>query len=433
VDNDSFDDFEVEQNFERLGRRIMLLNARPMAGESPKSNRILLAIEDITERRQLEVLRESELRFRNLAEALPQLVWTCSPEGECDYFNSKWTQFTGVPQEELLGMKWREVLNPVDRERTCSYWLEALKGDAPYDLEYRIRRADGEYHWFKVRATPLKDLQGRIIKWFGTCTDIEELQQSREALEKKVAERTAKLREVIAELESFSYTVSHDMRAPLRAMVGFATFAIEEAGENLAPSAQDYLQRIVTAANRLDRLIQDVLAYSRVLRSEIRLARVDLEGLIQDVLQQYPGFRSPQLEMELVTPLLPVLAHEASLTQAIANLISNAAKFVSPGTVPHLKIWTEPVEGGVRIWFQDNGIGIEEADRARIFNMFERVHSAQEFEGTGIGLTIVRKAIERMGGTLGVESTVGQGSRFWIQLRGTGGDGPDPGNPPGKA
>jgi two-component system, chemotaxis family, CheB/CheR fusion protein len=412
-----FSDFEVEQDFKRLGRRTMLLNGRAIAGDGEQPRRILLAIEDITERRQMDVLRESEERFRTLAEALPQLVWTSSPDGECDYFNSKWTEYTGVSREELLGSKWRETLNPADRERTCNYWLEALKGSVSYDLEYRIRRADGEYHWFKVRATPLRDKEGNIVKWFGTCTDIEELLQARDALEKTVQERTARLRQTLADLEAFSYTISHDLRAPLRAMVGFANLAIGEAGNELNSKSKDYLERIINGAMRLDRLIQDVLAYSRVMRSEFQVAPLDIEGLILDVIQQYPGFQPPQLEVQMESPLPKVLAHAAALTQCIANLLSNSVKFVPQGTRAHVLIRAESVDGQVRIWFEDNGIGIEPINLHRIFNMFERVHSSREFEGTGIGLSIVRKAVERMGGTVGVESEPNHGARFWIQLK----------------
>jgi two-component system CheB/CheR fusion protein len=546
----SFDDFEVTSDFERLGRRTMLLNARPLEGSSGKL--ILLGIEDFTDRRQLEVLKESEERFRTLADAMPQLVWTCLPDGNCDYFNSKWTEYTGRPKDELIGMEWRELMNPADKDRTRQYWLEALKGHVPYDLEYRLQRADGEWHWFKVRATPLRDKEGNIIKWFGTSTDIEdqkqiqvqieesqrwlrlimesvkdfaifttdakgtvtdwnpgaehvfgycgseilgrdagilftpedqargvpqreletarvsgcalderwhlrkdgtrifvsgamraireesgdlrgftkvarditerkrheqELQQAREDLEQKVAERTAKLRDTIGELEAFSYSISHDLRAPLRAMIGFTNMAIAEAQDQLNPTVKDYLARTITAANRLDQLIQDVLAYTRIVRADIRLAPVDLEALIRDVIQQY-GYDTRAVDIEIQTPLLKVLGHQASLTQCVSNLFSNAIKFVSPGTKPHIKIWTEFRDPYVRLWFEDNGIGIDPADRNRIFGLFERVYSPREYEGTGIGLTIARKAVERMGGTMGVESEPGKGSRFWIQLKG---------------
>jgi two-component system CheB/CheR fusion protein len=436
--NAVFNDFEVEAEFERIGRRMMLLNGRPIPREGAPPEKILLAIEDVTERKELEVLRESEQRFRMLAEGLPHLVWTSKLDGNCDYFNSKWTEYTGLPMSELLGLGWRETIHEEDRERTHDLWCAALKGETRYDLEFRIRRDDGLYRWFKVRATPLRDKQGEIIKWFGTCTDIEDqkeahrqIAESARELERQVAERTTELRAMLQELESFSYSVSHDLRSPLRAMIGFGTLALEQGDERLDAQTKDYLERIVTAANRADRLVRDVLSYSRVSRASFQLAPVDLDKLIREVISQNEQLQAPQAEIEWQPPLLKVIAHEPSLAQCIANLLSNAVKFVLPATTPRVKIWTEPVpaEPGpagpspdagnrmVRIWFQDNGIGIDPANQGRIFGIFERVHSVDQYEGTGIGLAIVRKNIERMEGSVGVESEPGLGSRFWIQLK----------------
>jgi two-component system CheB/CheR fusion protein len=421
----AFDDFEVERDFEQLGHRTMLLNGRPIARDGGKSVRLLLAIEDITERRQLEVVRDSEHRFRTLAEAMPQLVWTGFPDGSRDYFNSKWADFTGVPVEELLGMRWRETLHPQDRDRIQAQWSAALKGEVPYDLEYRIRHVDGSYHWFKVRATALRDGAGNIVKWLGTCTDIEdqkqielELQRTRDDLEKRVQERTASLSESVQELEAFSYSVSHDLRSPLRAMLGFAELALHRGGDQLAPNVRDYLQRIVDGSKRADRLVCDLLNYSRISHTKIQLAPIDLEKLLRDVIQQNPGFQPPQAEVRIQSPLPRVLGHESSLAQCVTNLLCNAVKFVPPGALPRVEIRTQPVDGQVRIWFEDNGIGIEPVNQGRIFGIFERVHSPDQFEGTGIGLAIVRKNVERMQGSIGVESDLGIGSRFWIQLKG---------------
>jgi two-component system CheB/CheR fusion protein len=420
-----FNDFEVERDFERIGHRSVLLNARPLAEDGGPAKRILLGFEDVTERKQLAILRESEQHFRTLAESLPQLVWTCTPDGQCDYFNSKWPEYTGMPMDALLGMGWRESLHGEDRNRTGERWWAALRGQAPYDLEYRIRRADGEYHWFKVRATPIWDGVGNILKWFGTCTDIEdqkqielELQRSRDELESRVKERTARLREIVQEMEAFSYSVSHDLRSPLRAMLGFVDLAIQEGGENLPPKVKDYLQRVTAAAGRADRLVQDLLTYSRVARTDLNLSPIDVDALLRDIVHQSPAFQAPRVDIQVQGPLPKVLGHESSLTQCITNLLGNVVKFVLPGITPHVKIWAEPRDGQVRIWFEDNGIGIESANVSRIFGIFERVHSTQQYEGTGIGLAIVRKQVERMGGSVGVESEPGNGSKFWLQLRG---------------
>jgi signal transduction histidine kinase len=244
-----------------------------------------------------------------------------------------------------------------------------------------------------------------------------QLRRANQELEGRVDERTARLRETIGDLEAFSYSVSHDMRAPLRAMQGYAQLLNEQFGNKLDPQAIEYLQRIRSSSIRLDRLIQDVLSYSRILRAELKLTAVDLDKLVDDILVNYPGWQPPLAYITAEGCLGSVRGNEAFLTQCVTNLVGNAVKFVAPGVVPRVRIWAQDKGDRVRINFTDNGIGIDPSQQQRIFGMFERIHHHSEYDGTGIGLSIVRKAIERMEGELGVESQAGQGSTFWIELR----------------
>jgi signal transduction histidine kinase len=237
-------------------------------------------------------------------------------------------------------------------------------------------------------------------------------------LENTVAERTARLRETIGELEAFSYSVSHDMRAPLRAMRGFSKILLERHSAKLDAEGVNYLERIDAAAGRMDALIQDVLTYTRVLRADVKIEPVELDALVRQVIGIYPQLQSGEVEIQIEGVLPKVMGGEASLAQCISNLLTNAVKFVAPGTKPRIKIRAEAIAADIRLWVEDNGIGIAPEDQVRIFKMFERVDRATAYEGTGMGLTIVRKAVERMGGQMGVESEFGHGSKFWIQLKG---------------
>jgi signal transduction histidine kinase len=236
-------------------------------------------------------------------------------------------------------------------------------------------------------------------------------------LEQVVAQRTAELRKTVGELEGFSYSVSHDMRAPLRAMQSFAQFLVDEYGSQLDERGLDYLQRIMRSAVRLDRLIQDVLSYSQVLHASPPMERVDLDRLVRDLVENLPNGQPIKREIRIEGTLPQVMGNEALLAQCVSNLLSNGAKFVRPGTPPRLEVSAETIKGAsIRVWFKDNGIGIAPENHERIFRLFERIHPATKYEGTGIGLTIVRKAAERMGAQVGFESALGKGSKFWIQL-----------------
>jgi signal transduction histidine kinase len=279
----------------------------------------------------------------------------------------------------------------------------------------------------------------------------QQLRDANAALERRVAERTASLQETISDLEDFSHSITHDLRAPLRAIRSFAQILQEECTACGQPGAQENIRRIITAAARMDKLIQDVLQYSRLARSELHLTSVDPQSLLRGIIETYPAFKPPLVEIHIKEPLPRVLGNEAALTQCFSNLLGNAIKFVASGIRPQVRIWAErlpPPQAGprkpkgrkpkaakgtppeelplappsgppapssfIRLWFADNGVGIPAEAQERIFKMFQRLDKS--YDGTGVGLTVVRKAVEKMGGKVGLESDPGQGSRFWLEL-----------------
>ncbi len=238
------------------------------------------------------------------------------------------------------------------------------------------------------------------------------------SLESRVLERTAKLQELVTELESFSYSVSHDLRAPLRVMAGYAQVILDEFGESLQQDVRYYVERIARSAERMDLLTKDVLAYTRLSRGEIVLGPLDVERVVEEALDQYPQLGASRAAIRLRRPLAPVVGHGPSLIQALSNLLGNALKFARPGIPPRIEIFTRRRGGRVLLSVRDNGVGIAAAHHAKIFQIFERV-SGHDVPGTGIGLAIVKKAAERMGGTVGLRSRLGRGSTFWLELQET--------------
>jgi signal transduction histidine kinase len=235
------------------------------------------------------------------------------------------------------------------------------------------------------------------------------------SLEERVAERTARLEELNAELEAFSHSVSHDLRAPLRSLETYARMLCDEFEDTLPEAGRHYAHRIAHIAARMDRLTRDVLALSRLTRGDLQMEAHDLDQVFEELLEQYPDLAAARERMEFRSPLGRVIGHGPSLTQCLSNLLQNALKFVPEGRTPEVRIFSRTAEGRVRVVVQDNGIGIDPSHHRRIFGIFERATSSK-VPGTGIGLAIAKKAVERMGGTIGVESAAGAGALFWIEL-----------------
>ena len=340
-------------------------------------------------------------------------------EGAIHSWNSGAEELYGWSRAEALGKRKHELLQ-TKFSQPLEEITATLHSNGRWAGELVQTRRDGTQIYVSTRWVLDPETPGRPARVLITDNDItlqkeaEELMRSEaKRLDALVGQRTARLQETIGELEAFSYSISHDMRAPLRAMQGYAQALLSDYRDRLDPDARHYLDRIFRASNRLDLLIQDVLAYSRVAKGEIDLHPVNLEQLLDDIVSSTPEF---QQSVALERPILPVVGHEAYLTQCVTNLLGNAVKFVPPGAAPRVSVRTERLDGKVRVWFEDAGIGIDPAHHERIFQIFGQVHPEKKYGGTGIGLAIVRKAVQRMNGEVGLESELEKGSRFWLIL-----------------
>lgn len=362
-----------------------------------------------------EALRRSQERFDIVKEAAQVGFWFCDlPFDKLIWDPRVKEHFWLPPDAEVTIDTFYRGLHAQDRERTRLAIEKSIQERGRYDIEYRTVSAAGQEKWIRAIGHTFYDSGGNPIRFDGVTIDITASKLAEERLEKTVSERTVELKQTIGELEAFSYSVSHDLRAPLRAMQGYSEELLQEASDSLSPTHRTYLERINRAALRLDRLTQEVLTYSRLSREEISLHRVDLAKLLEEIIEQYPHIKSSEINVQ--SPLLAVIANEAFLTQAVSNLLTNAVKFVQPGARPKISVRTELIGTEVRLWVEDRGIGIEPQHRERIFQIFGRVHPESKYEGTGIGLSIVKKAVERMNGRVGFTSEPREGSQFWIDL-----------------
>ncbi|UPL48679.1 PAS domain-containing sensor histidine kinase [Hymenobacter sublimis] len=374
------------------------------------------ACADVQDQRLLaEELRRSEQQFRFLAESVPAIVWTATPDGAIDYLNSRWTYYTGISVEQSLREGWANLLWAEERETVFSEFSHCIQTGTDLDMESRLLDVrTGQYRWYLHRAQPLRDEHGQIIRWFGTTADIDDYKRIQQRLEDKNAELTR----TNQDLDSFVYAVSHDLKQPIHNMAGIFQELIRTAFFR-DPDAVKLIAMFEKSLHQIDGTIHNLSELVRIqkLRHEQPAELVDLAQLTEEVLlsinDQVTSSRAIiHTDFAAVPALFFVQPH---LQSVLYNLLSNALKYAAPRRRPHIQLRTALVEGRPVLEVQDNGLGLDlQRFGGELFQLFRRFHD--HVEGAGLGLYLVNRVVQNAGGYLTVDSTVGEGTTFRVVL-----------------
>lgn len=412
---------EVSFPHATLGRRIYDYIFAPVLDEQGEVKAVAGTTRDISDLKLAEdALKQSEDKFRSLTQSLPQLIWTARPDGFCDFFNHQWYNYTGSSALDSAGDGWTKYIHPSHIKHVFEKWQEAILTRHSVKIEFQLRARDGSFNWFYVVGNPIKDESGTIHKWVGALTNIEERKIVEENLEQLVKERTHELQRSNDDLLQFAHVASHDLKEPVRKVKIFTNRLEKEFGQQIPEKASLYLNKIYGATDRMNNMIEGVLNYSTVTNleqaySEVSLHEIllnietDLEVLIQQKgasirYAEFPGFDG--------APLL--------IYQLFYNLINNSLKFarkeVPPVILINSLLHQESEKPQLEIKLTDNGIGFSQEHADRIFNTFTRLHARDQYEGTGLGLALCKKIVERHNGTITASGEEGKGSSFIINI-----------------
>jgi PAS domain S-box-containing protein len=383
---------------------------------------------DITEQRKMEEsLRESEQRFRTLAETLPQLVWMTDEKGSYEYASRQWLEYAGL--DPKLESTWKEIVHPEDMAPMMQQWQRSLQTGEVYRTEARLRNRDGLYRWHFVQGEPLQNEEGRIVRWIGAFTDIHDQKTLAQKLEKLVSERTMELHRSNEDLLQFAHVASHDLKEPVRKIRTFGSRLMHDFGKELPANAKLYLHKMESAAERMYTMIDGVLTYSTLNAMQQANESVNLTDLMQNITTDLEVLIAEKSASITFDHLPAITGSPILLYQLFYNLINNSLKFVAPGVAPVIRISQRAMSrpaltargldvgrAYIKITLHDNGIGFHQHDARRIFQTFARLNPKDQFEGTGLGLALCKKIAERHGGLIEAEGKAGEGAAFSVIL-----------------
>jgi PAS domain S-box-containing protein len=362
---------------------------------------------------QARALAESEARFQFLADAIPDLIWAARPDGFTDYHSRRFLAYLGKTAEQMRGWAWVEALHPDDRERSRAAWSAAAAAGTPYEVEYRIRRHDGVYRWHVGRALPMRDAARRVLRWYGTCTDIHE----RKRLEQELRQRAEELALADRKKDEFLALLAHELRGPLAPLLNaLEVLRLRGHDPGTFVTVRELAERQV---RQLARLVDDLLDVSRIARGKLALKkqRVDVVRLVTQAVEAVRPLmevRNHQLNMLLPPQPLELEADPTRLVQVLTNLLTNAAKYTEPGGT----VWVsaERDRGDVLLKVRDTGVGLPADLVPRLFELFAQAEPGSQ-GGLGIGLHLVRGLVEMHGGSvLAFSEGPGEGSEFVVRL-----------------
>lgn len=390
-------------------------------------------VEYSLERRNRDL--ESAIKeFTFMANLIPQLVWTARADGFVDFFNDRWYSYSGLSVEQSLGSGWKAALHPDDLEKTVQVWEQSVNKKMNYEIEYRLLNNDGTYSWFLGRAFPLTDSSRDVIKWFGTCTKIEDQKKMEKTLEQKVLERTVELTALNNQLEQsnsdlrqYAFVTSHDLQEPVRKIQVFGNLLKEKYLHKNERKSEEYLDKILLSSARMKNLITDLLAYSSV-SNKINWQSTDLNVVLGDVLNDLELLVEEKKARIDFHKLPTIISQEGQMRQVFQNLLQNALHYTFVGRPPEISISSRflptadfdaltVAEGPfTEIVIKDNGIGFDQKYAEKIFQIFQRLQPRGNLSGTGIGLSIVKRIIDQHNGVIKATGVENEGATFTFIL-----------------
>ena len=398
------------------GREITVsVTASPMRDGSGKVVGTSKIVRDITERERTEKmlaranaeLRDSEERFRNLTDFVPDMLWTTDARGAATYVSRRYQAYAGRRLQDFMEHGWDDIIHPEDRERVDPIWEVSLRTGQSYQIEYRLKRADGKYRWFVARGVPIRDADGQITQWLGSSTDIDELKRTERAL-----------RRSNEELEQFAYAAAHDLQEPLRNIANSVGMLNRLFSDCLDARGSEWIDASIKGAQRMQAMVKDLLTYSRIVGDgpPVVPTGADAGEAASRALQNLASVLSETQARVQSDPLPSLPVQETHLVQLFQNLIGNALKYRQPDTVPEVRVSAAPSGGEWQFAVADNGIGFDPAYADRIFKVFKRLHNRDDYPGNGIGLAVCARIVAHYGGRIWAEGKPGEGATFRFTL-----------------